>query len=92
MVDEWYREMDSQRLCGAVLLDFSAAFDVIDHSLLIEKLELYGFKQASLTLMRSYLSNISQCVYFNGGFSERVSVNCGIQRIHESSQMTCLWY
>lgn len=71
MVDEWYREMDSQRLCGAVLLDFSAAFDVIDHSLLIEKLELYGFKQASLTLMRSYLSNRSQCVYFNGSFSRK---------------------
>ena len=31
--------------CGAVLLDFSATFDIIDHSLLLEKLVemCYGF-------------------------------------------------
>ena len=38
MTDDWLKEMDNSKMTGAVLLDFSAAFDVIDdhdHDLLI---------------------------------------------------------
>ena len=37
MTDDWLREVDDKMIVGAVLLDFSAAFDIIDHSLLLEK-------------------------------------------------------
>ena len=37
MTDDWLREIDKV-IVGAVLLHFSAAFDIIDHSLLLEKL------------------------------------------------------
>jgi hypothetical protein len=33
MTDDWLKEMDNNKTVGAVLLDFSAAFDVIDHKL-----------------------------------------------------------
>ena len=33
MTDDWLKDIDQQNI-GEVLLDFSAAFDVIDHSLL----------------------------------------------------------
>ena len=32
MTDDWLREIDDQMIVGAVLLEFSAAFDIIDHS------------------------------------------------------------
>ena len=35
MTDDWLIEIDDQIIVGAVLLDFSAAFDIIDHSLLL---------------------------------------------------------
>ena len=37
MTDDWLREIDNTNIVGAVLLDFSAAFDIIDHNLLLEK-------------------------------------------------------
>ena len=42
MTEDWLREIDDKMIVGAVLLDFSAAFDIIDHSLLLEKRMCYG--------------------------------------------------
>ena len=37
MTDDWRKEIEDTKIVGAVLLDFSVAFDIIDHSLLLEK-------------------------------------------------------
>jgi hypothetical protein len=34
MTDEWLKEIANKTIVGAVLLYFSAAFDIIDHNLL----------------------------------------------------------
>ena len=59
---------------GAVLLDFSAAFDIIDHNLLL----CYGFSTFAMSWIQSYLSNITQRVFFNGSFSNVKHVRCGV--------------
>ena len=38
MTDGWLKEIDNKKIVGAVLLDFSAAFDIIDHNLLLKKM------------------------------------------------------
>ena len=46
-----------------VLLDLSAAFDVIDHEILYERLEhSYGICNDALNWIQSYPSNRTQCV------------------------------
>ncbi len=40
-------------ICGAVLLDFTAAFDFIDHKLLLEKSECYRFRASVIAWMES---------------------------------------
>ena len=32
MTDDWLRKINDQKIVGAVLLDFGAAFDISDHS------------------------------------------------------------
>ena len=34
ITDDWLKEIDNNKIVGAVMLDFSEAFDIIDHHLL----------------------------------------------------------
>ena len=54
MTDDWLREIDDKIIVGAVLLDFSAAFDIIDHSLLLEKRMCFGFKHPAIMWIKSF--------------------------------------
>ncbi len=61
-----------------IFLDFSAAFDILDHNLLLEKLEYYKFSPAALLWIKSYLNERQQTVYFNGSISETTQVKYGV--------------
>ena len=37
IIDDWLKEIDNKKIVGAVLLDFCAVFDIIDHNLLLRK-------------------------------------------------------
>uniref|UniRef100_A0A8C7Z1Z2 ribonuclease H n=1 Tax=Oryzias sinensis TaxID=183150 RepID=A0A8C7Z1Z2_9TELE len=78
MVDQWLTHLDDKKYVGAVLLDFTAAFDVIDHDILLAKLKCYGFSQLSLSLIRNYLNGRTQKVLFNGSLSETKFMSCGV--------------
>ena len=78
MTDEWLRESDHAMIVAAVLLDFSAAFDIIDHSLLLEKHICYGFTPPAIMWIKSLLSNRTQMVFFNGRLSNIIQVESGI--------------
>ena len=60
------------------MLDFSAAFDIIDHSLFLEKRMCYGFTPPAILWIKSYLSNRTQRVFFNGSLSNKIQVESGI--------------
>ena len=45
---------------GALLTDFSKAFDCLDHELLIAKLNACGFSLPALKLVHDYLLNGKQ--------------------------------
>ena len=54
-------------------LDLSAAFDIVDHPLFLEKLNLYGFSDDALNWVRSYLTGRSQRVYIESFLSTIVN-------------------
>ena len=63
-------------LCTFV--DFSRAFDTIDHQILLRKLKQYGFDCMSLKFISSYLGSRRQFTVVNGYTSECQKVTYGI--------------
>ncbi len=62
-----------------VLLDLSAAFDIIDHDILIDRLQNYtGIQGQALRWFRSYLSDRYHFVYLNGESSQLSPVKYGV--------------
>ena len=59
-------------------MDLSKAFDTINHSLLLAKLEAYGFSMTSLKLMQSYLCNRFQRTSVNASFSNQKEIETGV--------------
>ena len=70
MYDRWIRAAHSGQLSGVVMLDLSAAFDLVDSELLIKKLKIYGFDEDSLSWISSYLQNRFQAVWIDHAMSE----------------------
>ncbi|KAI8517058.1 hypothetical protein Bbelb_056390 [Branchiostoma belcheri] len=65
-------------IVGVIFLDFSAAFDLVDHSHLLQKLACYGFSDTAVDWMGSYLAGREQCVHFNGTNSSFREIHCGV--------------
>lgn len=61
-----------------ILLDYSKAFDTIDHGLLISKLIYYGFDDPAVSLLHSYLQRRSQRIFSNGIYSSPRDVHTGV--------------
>ena len=62
-----------------LLLDLSAAFDTVDHSILLSRLShAFGIRGTALEWFRSYLINRTQFVNVNGSTSERHVLQFGV--------------
>ena len=55
-------EVDKGKCVKAVVLDLAKAFDKVPHSLLLRKMEAYGFSTAILSWILQFLSERKQSV------------------------------
>ena len=60
LVDIIYTNLDEKQLPIAIFIDLSKAFDTIDHTILISKLEHYGVENNELQWFISYMHNRQQ--------------------------------
>ena len=70
LVDEWREALDSDMLVGSVFLDFSKAFDMVDHPILFQKLTWYGVGGEELKWFEGYLEGGRQRVCVGDAKSE----------------------
>ena len=66
------------RATDAVYLDFSMAFDMVSHNILLSKLGSYRFDGWTVWWMRNWLEDSSQRVAVNGSMSSWRSVTSGV--------------
>ena len=79
VVDDLRLKLDENYIAFLVLLDHTKAFDMVDHKILLKKLQtLFHFSNSACGLTRSYLMNRSQRVYLNGNISNSLNVGGGI--------------
>lgn len=76
--DNIIRAIDKKLATIFVALDFSKAFDTIDHRLMCAKLSYYGFDSKSQNFFHFYLSGRTQKVFLNNKTSNKVSICSGV--------------
>ena len=71
--------LDNRSCVALLLLDLSAAFDTVDHEILLHRLQSrFGIRGNALAWFKSYLSDRSQFVYIDGNSSQTLPLDCGV--------------
>ena len=78
LLDKIVKALENVDYVIGIYLDFSKAFDTVDHGTLLLKLEHNGVRGSALKWFKSYLSDRQQYVTYNGVSSLLKNINCGV--------------
>lgn len=78
VTDDILSATDKGYITILTLLDYSKAFDTVDHGVLLDTLMSLGFCSESIQLISSYLSDRKQSVVLGGRQSLPLSAVCGV--------------
>ena len=78
LVDHLTKQMDLGEVPTNIYIDLSKAFDTLDHSILLAKLNYYGVCGLENILFREYLSGRHRYVDYSDAKSETKSVSIGV--------------
>jgi hypothetical protein len=78
LVDKIVDALEKGDCVIGVFLDFSKAFDTVNHDILLKKLYFYGIRGVAFDWIKSYLNQRSQYVKYDNHTSEYDTVSCGV--------------
>ena len=73
-----YSSLNSKKITLSLFVDFSKAFDTVNHSILLKKLELYGIRGVPLELIKNYLTDRYQLTKIQNSFSSSKLIKTGV--------------
>lgn len=78
LLDDVIKGIDSKKLVGALFLDLRKAFDTLDHTILLKKLDAYGIRGIANEIICSYLTNRKQYVSIDDSVSSFMPITVGV--------------
>ena len=84
--------LESGQEARIVQIDFSAAFDMVNHQCILYKLCSVGIGGSVLSLLTQFLSNRSQHVMVQGSRSKLVNIVSGVPQGSVMGQLLFLLY
>ena len=69
---------ENKETAFGIFLDFSKAFDTVNHEIIIKKLEYYGIRGKPLNWFKSYLLDRQQATEINDTLSNIDFIRCGV--------------
>lgn len=84
--------IENKTLTVGLYLDFSKAFDRVNHAILLQKMECYGFRGVASQLLRSYLDERLQFTEIGTHRSRLRRISCGVPQGSILGEILFLFY
>ena len=81
MLEKWKYLLDNGYNIRVLFMDLSNAFDVLNHSFLLAKLDAHGFSLKSTNFIQSYLNKRMQKINVNNKFSAWEDIYSGVHKV-----------
>ena len=78
LIDTWLKAINEGKFVGCVIIDFRKAFDLVDHAVLLKKLDIYKCGKSALSWFKSYLSTRTQIESYKHSKSDTENITCGV--------------
>ena len=78
LVDDLHKAINKGEVNIGIFLDFKKAFDTVDHTILINKLNGYGLRGRAKLWLENYLKDRKQVVRVNGAISSERTSKVGV--------------
>ena len=78
IVNNIHNSMDNGKYTCGIFIDLKKAFDTVNHSILVAKLENYGIRGLINTWFKSYLTDHQQSIEIDNHISKEEKTLCGV--------------
>ena len=78
LLDKIINALEKGHIMVGIFLDFSKAFDTVNHKILLDKLNIYGIRRIANDWISSYLSNRTQFCTYNDSRSSIKKITCRV--------------
>ena len=88
-IDDLAKNLDKNLQIDVILLDFAKAFDKVDHSCLLHKLDHYGIRGNFLSRLENFLTERTQRITIEGHLSTTTNITSGVPQGSVPAPLYC---
>ena len=78
MIENVYKSLNEKKFLITLFIYLKKAYDTVNHTILLEKLESYGIRGEALKWFQNYSNGRKQRVKIGSMFSERDNINIAV--------------